>query len=217
MSSKHWKGPVIPEVGDDLLDAWPAMLDTAGILTTVASVAAARVALTAAETAGATITPATPAYFDINGIVYWADGTKNDTVWVLKPINEVEAYENSYSAGEKFTRGANQQNLLVDSSLPVAPYDRLITAWGMAAGDCTAGSYNLVILINNTDGQLSRWDSGSGLQSQAVINMGIVRAGVDPQVKLAVRSGSATTNTIQMNNNPTANKIIVRADPITMA
>ena len=217
MPTQHWKGPVIPAVGDDLVAAWDGYTNSAGIITRASSVSSARASLTAATAAGAAVTTDTPAYFNIGGIFYYADGTKNSGVWALKPFNETERFEGSYSAGEKFTRGPNSQNALITATIPARPYDRFFTAWGMSAADCTAGSYNLCLLIMDGDGQLGRWNSGDTLASVGTFNMRTVPAGVDPQVILAVRLGSAATNTIQMNNNAAANKLMVTAQPITMA
>jgi hypothetical protein len=67
-----------------MLEAWPAMLDTAGIYIPVSTQAAAQVIATQAIAADPKrITPALPAVFFINGAFFYADGTQ-DTSGTLR-------------------------------------------------------------------------------------------------------------------------------------
>lgn len=220
MPTQHWKGPVIPAGNDDLLTGWSKAFDTAGVIVQADSVDAARAELTRVETElQLTPTNTNPVYFDIGGVFYRADGSKSSTTgrWIVSPFNEIESFEGSYSAGEKITRGPSQQNALITCDIPARPYDRMFDAWGIAVGDCTVGSYNLCLLIMNGDGQLGRWDDKDGTASVGTVNKRRVPKNTDPQVILAVRSGTASTNTIQLNNNAAANKLVVNAYPVTMA
>lgn len=124
MPELHWKGPTIPSAGDDdLLAAWPTMLDTAGVITTCASVTAARTLLSTLP--AGTVTPTRPAYFDIGSVFYKADGTKNGGVWILKPWNEKEYVEQTGAAGVTVTVGKDEFKGILKSTLPIRPYDRL--------------------------------------------------------------------------------------------
>lgn len=88
MSTQHWKGVTIPAAGDDLLAAWPAAIATAGIYIRASTQASALAMISAALTADATaITPTNPAVFLINGVFFWADGTKTSGVYTLLPVN----------------------------------------------------------------------------------------------------------------------------------
>ena len=88
MSTQHWKGGIIPAPGDDLLPAWPKFADTVGTYVRASTQAAALAMISAALTADATaITSTNPAVFLINGVFFWADGTKTTNGYKLTPIN----------------------------------------------------------------------------------------------------------------------------------
>ena len=90
MSTQHWKGGIIPAPGDDLLPAWPKFADTAGIYIRASTQAAALAMISAALIADATaITTTNPAVFLINGVFFWADGTKASGAYQLKPVGAV--------------------------------------------------------------------------------------------------------------------------------
>ena len=108
MPTTHWKGVPVPEAGDDLLSAWPAALDAAGIVFPAQSVAAGREILSKAEAAGHPPTAAHPAYLDVGGVLYRSDGSKNGNTWILRPINEVQAVEASVPINNTLKLGNGQ-------------------------------------------------------------------------------------------------------------
>ena len=209
-----WGVPVIG-AGDGLLEAWKLLADT-GIRPNVpvASVAAARTLLTQAEAQGIAPTSTTPAYFDINGIIYRSTGEKNGGVWVLAPINETEVAVGKYGGGT-ITRESGAQHALITSTLPSRPYDRIVTAQGMVNAS-VSGTIGLRILILNTGGATSRWATGSSAETQLAINSGVVPAGADPQVILALSFGGTGNSTATISTAADANRLIVEAKPITM-
>ncbi len=90
MSTTHWKGATVPAAGDDLLSALPAFADTAGIYIRASTQAAARAMVSAALAAdSAAVTTTNPAVFLINGVLFWADGTKASGAYKLKPVGAV--------------------------------------------------------------------------------------------------------------------------------
>ena len=143
MPTTHWKGVPVPEAGDDLLSAWPAALDAAGIIFPAQSVAAGREILSRAEAAGHAPTSAHPAYLDVGGVLYRSDGTKNGAVWVLRPINEVQAVESRVQLTNTLALKDREYSGATQVDIGVRPYDRLIqvsfTVWGrVASGDIDA-------------------------------------------------------------------------------
>ena len=209
------RGVQLPDAGDNILPSLGEIARTTGSIRAVDSVAAARTILTAAETAGLAPTPQYPAYFDIGGIVYRATGAKVNSVWTLSPINETEVTVNNY-AGGTITRESGAQHALITSSLPARPYDRVVSAQGMVNASAN-GTIGLRILILNAGGATARWETGAGLQTQTAINSGVVPAGVDPQVILALTFGGTGNSTATISSSAGANRLIVEAKPITMS
>lgn len=213
MSSTHWKGMPIPAAGDDLLTAWRAYTDAAGIITTASSVAAARTALTAAVAAGATITPTTPAYFMIGGVVYTADGTKTAGVYKLSPINERELVSTPCTDSTTYSYASGLgARVVATSTLPVRPYDRIVEVDGCLYGSVT-GSVDLGIHIQ-TKRRYVRFSTGQN--TQALHLTAVVPAGTDPAINLIVfprLSGSS----ISLSGATDYVGLDVAASPITMA
>jgi hypothetical protein len=225
MTSTTWRGVPLLESGDGILEGLALLANSLNVGIPVASVAAARTLLTQAEADGVAPTSSNPALFMIGEgtkrILYISDGSKADGVWVLSPVNEVDYDEVGSSSfvntGQTVTVGSGKQYAIATAShLGVKPYPRLVLAWGMAAGEVTVGSGNLVVLINNSDGQLGRWESDAGQSTVSSMNMGVVAAGNDPQVILGVRGGTEAKNTIKISSNAAANKLMAVAFPITI-
>jgi hypothetical protein len=206
-------------VGDDpILESWPAMLDTTGIVTVASSIAAARAMLTAAETEGHTISADTPVYFNIGGQMYIADGTKTDGVWYLRLVNEPERDQLSTSTGETYTvNGSTYQNLL-NGTIPARPYDRLFLAFGQANGQVTAGRVQLVARVAGVLGSRSAFGSDE-MATQTSICMSVVTAGTDPDLHLSLIAGGGGTGTINIVGDTSARlcRFNVIAFPISMA
>ena len=217
MSSLHaLRGVTIPTVGEDILPTLSEMVRTSGTIRTAASVAAARSVLTAAQAAGVGPTTTAPAYFDIGGVIYRADGTTSAGVWALTPVSENEGHVGTFTPSGTITRTPGSQHALITSALPARPYDRYVSATGMVNAS-VAGTVGLRILILNTGGATSRWETGASLQTQVAINAGIVPAGADPQVILALAFGGSSNSTVTVSAGADANRLLVQAQPITMS
>jgi hypothetical protein len=225
MTGTTWRGVPLIESGDGILEALQLWANGLNVGIPVSSPDAARTLLTQAEADGVAPTSSNPALFMIGEgtkrVLYTSDGSKDNGAWVLSPVNEVDYDEVGSSSfvntGQTVTVGVNGQYAIATASdLGVKPYPRLVLAWGMAAGEVTAGSGNLIVLINNADGQLGRWESGAGQSSVSSMNMGVVAAGADPQVVLGVRGGTESTNRIKISSNAAANKLMAVAFPITI-
>lgn len=216
MAHNTWNGVPVPDAGDGILSSLEAAFSAAGVIQPAASVAAARTALTAAETAGTTPTSAHPAFLDVGGVIYRSTGQKTAAgVWSIAPINEPESVEQSY-AGGTISRAANSQHALITSTLPVRPYDRTILAWGMVNA-AVSGTVGLRLLMRNREGNTARWEQNESQSTQSVFNMDICPAGVDPQVILALSFGGTSASTARISTAADANRLMVIAFPRTMA
>ncbi|MDI9589054.1 MAG: hypothetical protein QM234_08915, partial [Acidobacteriota bacterium] len=87
MGANNFRGVYVPDIDEDIHQGITALADSLGVVTRVTSIAAAR---TIVEANSEQITPASPAYFDINGLVYVHDGA------VFKPVNEAEISSQTY-------------------------------------------------------------------------------------------------------------------------
>ena len=182
MPTTHWKGVPVPEAGDDLLSAWPAALDAAGIVFPAQSVAAGREILSKAEAAGHPPTAAHPAYLDVGGVLYRSDGSKNGNTWILRPINEVQAVEASVPINNTLKLGNGQYSGAAQVDLGVRPYDRIVqvsfTVWGrVAAGDIDA----TVLLLDRP--YRARFPNDSTGATVTVTGIRVVPAGQDPKIR----------------------------------
>lgn len=218
MSTQHWKGTVIPSEGDDILASWPEFVDTAGVSIRASDIASARAMAESAISDGHTIDATHLASFLIGGTGqprrrYTMDGTRTSGVLNLLKDDMVEGVENSY-AGGTITKGTGTQHALITSSLPVQPYPRIALALGMVNAGVT-GTIGLKTLILNRDGQTSRWETGGGQQSQVSMNMGIIPAGTDPQIILALAFGGTGNSTATISSAADANRLTVFAWPIS--
>lgn len=211
MTTQHWKGPTIPSVGDDLVGSWPTMLDTAGIIGRASSVEAAIIQLDLAPEG--LVTPANPAYFDIQSVVWRADGTKTSGKWNLSPINETKSDGVSYTAGETRILSNNQDWVIATSQLSAVGYDRLVDAWGICYGIPTAGNTDLEARIMGNAGQPGHWKTTTGEDTIVSSQRLTVPAGTDPQVKLVV-VGKTQPCTITLG---TRGRLQVTSWPISMS
>lgn len=217
MTTKTPKGSSVPQAGDPLLDAWATYDASIGIIMEFASIAAYRTALAAAEVAGAPATSSQPWYGSINGNVYRATGSKgSDNVYDLLPINMVEGHDDVANVGLKVTRPAGSQHEIVRSNLPVRPYRRMVLVIGMCNAS-VSGTVGLRTLINNREGNTSRWEKDAPAQTQVSINIGFVEAGADPQIIMAASFGGTTNSTLTVSSAADAVRLCVLAFPVSMS
>lgn len=215
MSTKHWKGASMPDAGDDLLAAWRDYTDTAGIMIPAQSVAAARSTLSRAITGGASVTPSNPAYFDIQGNVYRADGSKSQSgAWVLRLVNETETGSDTYRGEWHGSLKQNEFSDMVRFSIPARPYDRLLTVTANAYGRCEKGRVDLAIV--GPDNALSAAQFAPDTESSvSTILMMTVSAGGSPEIQVGVR-GAFGGGTVALSSQSRLNTVVWKAEPITM-
>lgn len=189
MPEKHWKGAVVPGVGDDLLGAWGAFTDSLGVIIPVASVSAAQAILAKAVDNGTPATAARPLYFNVNGIIYESDGRPGDRGgYRMRPLNENQIFLQtppSDIAGKwQLARGAYKS--LITMNIPTAPYDRGYMAFGTAWCRIEAGSLDLEIYTRYSakDTTFKAHVNGQDDDNTDCTANGIIRAGETPDISM---------------------------------
>ena len=219
MGAKNARGVWVPAAGDGLLEGWATAAKQGGMYLPVASVAAARTALDLAAAAGMGATTSNPMLFLVGSgaqkIAYTADGSKQNSKWVLAPINEVEVDEQTYSRGTTGTIGDGMYSNMITSALPARPYDRVMTAVANAYGNIT-GTVDLCLQDGGTDISLARWSSGDR-QSATVTNSGIIPANTAPAIRVGIRGGGPSGGSVSLTSDSRLNRLVVVAYPITMS
>ncbi len=228
MGAKNARGVWVPAAGDGLLEGWATAAKQGGMYLPVASVAAARVALDLAQTAGMPATTSNPILFLIGSgaqkVAYTADGSKDTGgKWVLAPINEVEQIEETFTIGGTYTLANEGWKTLLVSGLPARPYDRAVQAFGTAWGYVPSGNVDLALWIGGDDETRATFTPGRSVaQSQTVINFGLIPANTAPDIQLGLRgttgaSGPGGGGTISVTKHERWNRLVVTAQPITMS
>ncbi len=212
MGAKNFRGVYVPDIDEDIHQGITTLADGLGVVTRVTSIAAAR---TIVEANKAKITPASPAYFDINGLIYVHDGT------VFKPVNEAEISSQTYEYNRTASVTSGQFTGMIGTDLGVKPYDRSFTAIGMARGTVESGVPFLALRV---DGEISSLAFFTAEESQTITTIwaGTIEAGHQPDIWLGLYGGShgggvSTTSTVALANDARMNRLIVTTNPITMA
>lgn len=215
MPISHWNGLVLPAVGDDLLASWTRLADSAGVVVPVASVAAARAVLTRIEADGAAPTANHPAYFDISGNLYKADGSKTDGVWALHAMGEPDVDEVTYTGTWENTLGAGAYSGMMISALESRPYDRWVLVTAGIYGAVLSGNVDLCVQVQGRM-RLSRLDTGDA-QSVSLTVQGKIPAGSAPSITAGVRGGSPSGGRARLSADSRFNYLTAMAVPISMA
>ena len=219
MGAINKRGVWVPGANDDLLAGWQTMAGQIGAYVPVASVAAARALLDEAQTAGMGPTTSNPMLFlvgsGVQKVAYVSDGTKNNSVWVLAPLNEVEVDERIFAAGTVVSLTSGQYINLANTALPARPYARVFTATGSVYGAAT-GSVEVCLRSGAEDMALGSLPVSSGA-TITVTNSVIVPANTAPSLQIGVRGGGASGGKVTLAGAQNLNRLIVTAYPITMS
>lgn len=209
MGANNFRGVYVPDIDEDIHKGITSLADGAGVVTRVTSIAAAR---TIVEANKAKITPASPAYFDINGFVYVHDGS------IFKPVNEVSMSETSYNGEDLVTVRSFDFWTMTSANLGTAPYDRSWMAVGMARGNNKQNVGFLAIRAQGTVQCLASFNTGYANISAS----GTIRAGEQPKIELGVfgsngGGGTVRDNKVQLDYDSRMNRLTVMTFPISMA
>ena len=223
MGAINKRGIWVPAAGDGLLEAWETMAAKIGAYMPVASPAAAREALDAAQAAGMGATASNPILFLIGSgvqkIAYVADGTKTSSKWNLAPLNEVQVADDTYStpswSGYKdFTIAAGATSGMMSSSLPVAPYDRRVMVECAVYGNAKSGAPNIRLKLH--DGKLFYGRFGSDPNTIPAQGSCVIPANEAPSISVALHGGGSTASVVALSGNENQSSLMVTAFPISM-
>lgn len=216
MPVNHWKGITLPGPGDDLLEAWVNAFDSAGVVFPAQSVAAAREILTRADAAGHPPTAARPAYIDVNGILYRADGSIANGRWILRPVNEAQAVEGSIGGSHQWALQSGQRVDTVTVDLGVRPYDRLVQANFIVWGEVIRGviDAHLTIMMRNFAARFPTKEFGSTV---TVTGMYVVPAGQNPAVRAGFTGAHGVGGTFNFTADKQYSGLMATATPRGMA
>ncbi|CRI74525.1 Uncharacterised protein [Chlamydia trachomatis] len=209
MGAQNFRSVYVPDIDEDIHDGITSMADSLGVVTRVSSIAAARTIVEANKTR---ITSTTPAYFDINGLVYVHDGR------IFKPVNEVSMSETSYNGEDLVKVHSGQFWTMTSANLGAMPYDRSWMAVGMARGANKSNVSFLAIRAQGTVKCLASFNTGYANVSAS----GTIPAGTQPKIELGIfgSNGARSTardNEIQLDYDARMNRLTVLAFPISMA
>ena len=211
------KGSTVPAPGDDLLASWGAFDSSIGTIVSADSTAAMRTRLASAEAAGYGASAAHPWYFDMNGQVWRADGTKQDGTYVLQPINEPEFDQKVSTSTWTFglSSGADQQ--LATTGLGQRPWRRAVTATWTCFAQITAGVGEAYLKIGD-DVVFGRYSSDAWGTSQSVTAQGVIMEGTAPSITAGLHGawGQSGMSMQFTNSNRAYSRLTVVAYPITM-
>lgn len=216
MPVNHWKGIPVPAAGDDLLSAWSNAFDAAGVIFPAQSVAAGREILSRAQAAGHPPTAAHPAYLDVSGVLYRADGTKNGDRWVLRPVNEVQTVETPVQLNNALTLKNGQYSDAVTADLGVRPYDRVVQAYFTIWGRVSNGDVDADLRILGRSFR-ARFPNDATGATVTVVGMCVVPAGQDPKLRAGFSGAYGTGGTFSYVNNKEYSALGAIATPRSMA
>ena len=225
MPTRNWRGINIPDPDEPLIDALQVLGASLQVAIPVASVAAASLLLTQAETLGAGVSTASPALFLVGAgprkVAYTADGSKTNGKWNLAPLNETEVaddtYETAWSGYKNFSVAGQAQSQMMKTSLPVAPYDRRVIADAVAYGQRVAGAPMLRLVMHNGRVSYGRFDVDPGTVACPPLSC-IVPAGATPNISVQLHGGNSSggTNTASLAGTESMSALQVTAFPVLM-
>ena len=217
MAENSLKGVKLPEVNEPLLAGLAKAFNSAGLIQTATSTANAKGTIDEMAKHGVAPTVSNPAYLDILGQLYKADGSKaGDGSWLLRALNEVELDSQTYNAsGASYSVGAGQYYKYYAANLPVRPYRRLVlsfvTGWANTTGDV-----DLYLWVKSSGSVRSAFNAGAtDQQSNALFNFGIIDANAAPQVEWGIY-GRGNGGSARFTTDGSYNRFMTVAFPISM-
>lgn len=218
MTENSLKGVKLPEYNEPLLAGLAKAFNSAGVIQVATSTANAKGAIDDMAKHGVAPTVSNPAYLDILGQLYKADGSKaGDGSWMLKALNEAELDYQEYSPAAAWVNvGTGQYHKYFSANLPVRPYRRLVlsfvTGWANVTGDV-----DLYLWVKSSGSVRSAFNAGgSDQQSNALFNFGIIDANVAPQVEWGIYGRGSSGGSARFTSDGSYNRFMTVAFPISM-
>lgn len=220
MPTENYKGVPIPEPQDDLLSAWQAAFDAAGIIVPVGSVAAARAVIQKASDAGAPPTTAHPLYLDVNGVVYRAGGSKGaGGAWALGAIGgHTRVRVGRVTREQTYPLRPGDRWDMAQVDIGTAPYDRMIEASFTCYGQVLKGTCDLHLTVGDVN-NLARFTPTQNGDTVSVIAAYACPAGTNPACRGGVTGTALNGGESQFYVNPSGgySALIVKAYPTDMS
>lgn len=208
---KHVRGPLVPEVGDSILESLEGMVGSAGVFTPAASIPAAKLILRQAETEGNPATSVAPFLFNILGSLWTSTGAKDEAgEHVLTPSMKLDWGQALNERGGTLTLNNNQYAKLCDVDLPVRPYPRIVLLIGTLWGKNGSGkALDVEVWANGAKGRarLGQWD-----EQVSAFSIGSIPAGVTPDASMWAR-GTVGGSSVVLSAGDEWSKLIAIAIP----
>lgn len=218
MVENSLKGVKLPEYNEPLLAGLAKAFNSAGVIQVATSVANAKGAIDDLAKHGVAPTVSNPAYLDILGQLYKADGSKaGDGSWLLRALNEIELDSQVYNASNAvYPVGANQYYKYYSANLPVRPYRRMVlsfvTGWANTTGDV-----DLYLWVKSSGTVRSAFNAGAtDQQSNALFNFGIIEANAAPQVEWGIYGRGPNGGSARFAADGSYNRFMTVAFPVGM-
>lgn len=218
MAENSLKGVRLPDYNEPLLAGLAKAFNSAGVIQAATSAANAKGTIDAMAAQGAAPTVSNPAYLDILGQLYKADGSKaGDGSWLLRALNEAELDYQEYSPAPAWVNvGAGQYHKYFSANLPVRPYRRMmlsfVTGWAN-----TTGEVDLYLWAKSSGSVRSAFNAGgSDQQSNMLFNFGIIDANVAPQVEWGIYGRGSSGGSARFTSDGSYNRFMTVALPISM-
>lgn len=222
MSHKHPYGPVVPDAGDDLLGSWDKFVESAGLIASVSSRAQAQTLLRSAAGRGKAPTPANPLFLNINGVVFYADGShwnnEANGDFVLVPINYVDTIHvssqlaNNRSGSKTANVAANGYYKIMNWRVTeTAPYRRSYLVIGTAWTGKHPGAIDLELYPSQTAsrayGAKARINGNDDTNTQVMLT-GIIEAGQQADFAMYLHCPPYNSQTVALSDDEWTNLYI---------
>lgn len=218
MAENSLKGVKLPDYNEPLLAGLAKAFNSAGVIQAATSAANAKGTIDAMAAQGAAPTVSNPAYLDILGQLYKADGSKaGDGSWLLRALNEAELDYQEYSPAPAWVNvGAGQYHKYFSANLPVRPYRRMVLSFVTGWAN-TTGEVDLYLWVKSSGSVRSAFNAGgSDQQSNMLFNFGIIDANVAPQVEWGTYGRGSSGGSARFTSDGSYNRFMTVALPISM-
>lgn len=218
MAENSLKGVRLPDYNEPLLAGLAKAFNSAGVIQAATSAANAKGTIDAMAAQGAAPTVSNPAYLDILGQLYKADGSKaGDGSWLLRALNEAELDYQEYSPAPAWVNvGSGQYHKYFSANLPVRPYRRMVLSFVTGWAN-TTGEVDLYLWVKSSGSVRSAFNAGgSDQQSNMLFNFGIIDANVAPQVEWGTYGRGSSGGSARFTSDGSYNRFMTVALPISM-
>lgn len=224
MGALNKRGVWVPATGDGLLEAWQTMAAQIGAFVPVASVAEASAVLTQAESAGIGASTSAPILFLVGSgpakVAYTADGSKANGLWSIealgKPQIAADTYATAWTGYKDFQVSAGGYSGMMTTSLPAAPYDRIVTAQAMAYGQRVSGAPRLRLKMHDGKASYGTFDADGATATAGPLSC-VIPANAAPSIAAGLWGGGGSLSQVKLSGAEDQNGLMVTAWPASMA